>query len=224
MTEEACEHIRLIGVIPVDTLTPGIEKTIRRIRDVHDQALLVYPDIIIDIIPDIIRDCASDGYGETVFAVQSPWNNRGTMLRTAAAEARRLNMTHILIHDLQCAVNQADIDHLITAAANHPDAVIIGHRQFLCRRLPAAQRIMRWGAAFMFRLQTGIELGDPGSPMRVYPLWIFDCLKIRTSRHTIDTEILVKAAWAGVPIHQVALETPFSQTHQRKSFFSNPGE
>jgi uncharacterized protein (DUF2062 family) len=221
MTGDILENIRLIGFFPVDTPIPDIKTTIRRMRDVHDQVVLVYYP---DIIPDITRDYLSDGYGETVFIVQSSQSNRRAMLRTAVAEARRLNMTHILIHDPESTLKKADISRLVDTAGSHPGSVIIGERKPFDTRLPTIRQIMWRGAAFTFRLQTGVDLRDPGCPVRVYPLWVFDCLKIKTRHNVLDAEILVKAAWAGVPIQRVALETPFSQTYQQKSFFSNLGE
>ena len=216
MSGDILENIRLIGVIFVDTFTPGIKTTIRRIRNVHDPVVLVYPDII----PDITGDYLSDGYGETIFIVQSSENNRRAMLRTAVAEARRLNMTHILIYDPEITLKQVDISRLVDAAKSHPDSVIIGERAPLDTRRSTGRRIMWRGAAFTFRLQTGVDLRDPGCPVRVYPLWVFNCLKIRTRHDVLDAEILVKAAWAGVPVQPVLLESPFRQTCPQKPFFS----
>ncbi|RTZ97550.1 MAG: DUF2062 domain-containing protein [Deltaproteobacteria bacterium] len=216
MTGAVSERIRLIGVVFIEIPAPGIETTVRRLQDAGVRMMLVYSSRG--------EECLSGGCGRTVLAVRSSRKDRRTMFQTAVREARRLNKTHILVCDPENVMSPADFERLSNHTRNHPDAVVIGHRKSPADYLPASQRIRRWGATFLFRLQTGIHLDDPGCPVRVYPLWVFDCLKIRRRCVGLDAEILVKAAWAGIPIRQVSLETPFGITHEGKSFGPGLGQ
>ncbi len=146
--------------------------------------------------------------------------NRRAMLRAAVAAARKLRGTHLWVIDPAGRIDIDDGRRLTAAAEKNPGAVIIGQKVIGPPERPVGRRLRRRVAAGLFRLQSGIDLTDPASPVRIYPLWLFDCLSIRSRGRTVDTEILVKTAWAGVPILPVLLESPGGMPRQVRMNFS----
>jgi uncharacterized protein (DUF2062 family) len=210
MIKDVGKTIRLLRVIPINSANSNIKPALDDFSGVYDPILLVCPpeETVLSL----------NGSNKNIWVVRSPRKDRRTMIQTAAAKARQLNMTHILIHDPERAMEPGDIKRWVKITEDSSDAVIIGYRKPPAIDLPVFHRVLRWSAAFMFRLQTGIELHDPGCPVRVYPVSICEHLKLRTHQGAFDTEVLVKAAWAGVPVKELPLEIPYEITDHRKNF------
>ncbi len=124
-----------------------------------------------------------------------------TIIR-AARRAYAEGFTHILPLRLTLVLRDISesLQPLLQAAAQHPESVILGHR-------PAAGfKAARLWRRVWFRIQTGQQLTDSQSDAQVYPLLLFEHLRLWHREFTLPNELLVKAAWAGVSIHEVTLD------------------
>jgi len=201
MTKDVGKTVRLLRVIPIHLANSNLNPTFDQISGVHVPSLLVCS-------PGEMGRSLS-GSDKNIWVVQSPRKDRRAMIQTAATKARQLNMTHILIQDSDSAIETAGIQRWTKITADNPDAVIVGYRKTPSTDLSVLDRVSRWSATFMFRLQTGIDLKDPGCPLRVYPVSICEHLKMRTRHGAFDTEVLIKAVWAGIPVKELPLEIPY---------------
>lgn len=131
----------------------------------------------------------------------------GTHLRTAAHRARAHAATHLIVMRHRSSAIMPDIQKLVTACQAHPDALIIGQRPPIL----AAGWHRRWFGEkiprFWLKIQTGRHLTDPLCSLRIYPLTVIENLRLYQRESTLNTEILVKSAWADVPFQEVPVDT-----------------
>jgi len=134
----------------------------------------------------------------------------GTHLRAAAHRARAHAATHLIVMHYGASPTMSDIRKLVTACQAHPEALIIGQRP----PLPGVGQHRGWRGEkiprFWFKMQTGRHLSDPLCALRLYPLAVIENLRLYQQGTTLNTEILVKSAWADVPFQEVVLATDLS--------------
>jgi uncharacterized protein (DUF2062 family) len=127
-------------------------------------------------------------------------------LRAAVHEARTHAASHLAVITAASLFNETDLQRLAETCRSHPAALIIGRRPADGRTGYAARGAAWSPPRFWLKIQTGRHLHDPVSPLRIYPLALLDHLHLYQSGKALDTEMLIKSAWAGVPFREVALE------------------
>ena len=70
-----------------------------------------------------------------------------------------------------------------------------------------------------FRLLTGVKLRDTQAGFRAYPLDAVQALDLRGCHYDLEMEVLIKAAWSGMPIQPVIIDVSYAPTHGRVSRF-----
>lgn len=134
----------------------------------------------------------------------------GTHLRAAAHRARAHAATHLIVMRHGASPTMPDIRKLVTACQAHPEALIIGQRP----PMPGVGQHRGWRGEkiprFWFKMQTGRHLTDPLCALRIYPLAVIENLRLYQQGSTLNTELLVKSAWADVPFQEVTLAAHLS--------------
>ncbi|HEY6000644.1 MAG TPA: glycosyltransferase [bacterium] len=101
----------------------------------------------------------------------------------------------------------ADIPRLIAAIPAGQRPIVVGQRrQMASEGAPWTSRFGRGFSNFWVRAAGGPRVLDSQSGLRIYPLPEVLALELRARRYQFEVEVLVKAAWAGLP----AIETPVS--------------
>lgn len=158
--------------------------------------------------------------GLDIHMVRHPRNmGKGTAILTGTRKARDLGMTHIVTLDADGQHDPGDIPLFLTETAAHPFAIVIGKRDFNHSSAPASSRVGRHISNFWFLVETGRSISDAQSGFRAYPIRVLEMLKLREQRYTFEIEVLVKAAWAGVPLREVNVSTHYAPGDQRVSHF-----
>ena len=176
----------------------------RTLRDVAQRALAVHPDVL------VVDDGSTDGGGDTlqglpVRLLRHERNlGKGQAIMTAAREAHRLGMTHLATIDADGQHDPADLGSFLPLLHSQPEALIVGTRRFGAD-VPASSRHGRSFSNFWLRVQTGVRLGDTLSGFRVYPVAVLLELPLRESGFSFENEVLVRAAWAKVPLREVEI-------------------
>ncbi len=120
----------------------------------------------------------------------------------AALLAAADSFTHVLLEPASGAADPALGSLLVAAAERHPDAVIIGCQDHAQTRLAMMERMC-------LRLEAGVDVADPHSPYRVFPLAPLRRLPARRQGISLwDNRLLAHLAWGGVPLHTLALPGP----------------
>lgn len=113
----------------------------------------------------------------------------------------------------------SEIPLLLAASAAEPDALVIGARQIGDQEVHASKLFGNRFANRWVEIACGLSLPDTQSGFRVYPLLAARSLGVRAERFAFETEILVRAARAGVPIRSVPVRVYYPPAKERVSHY-----
>ena len=137
---------------------------------------------------------------------------KGEAIRRGLAKADVLGFTHAIALD---ADGQHDPDHIpefVAAIEREPGAIIIGVRRMEEAGAPGSSRFGRSFSNFWYRVQTWERVDDAQCGYRAYPVRRTLALETRSKRYTIEHEVIVLAAWSGMP---VSSSVPISVTYSK---------
>lgn len=160
--------------------------------------------------------------GLDVMTLRLPVNRgKGAGIQAACGYALAHSFTHLITLDADGQHRPAEATRFLEVAHESPWAITVGVRQPAgpTRRFPLASRFGRSFSNFWFRLQTGQRLGDTQSGFRCYPVAVLSGLRLRCRRYTFEAEVLVKAAWAGVPLRSLDVTVIYPEGSEHVSHF-----
>ncbi len=119
---------------------------------------------------------------------------KGAALATAVTAARSLSARWLVTLDADGQHDPRDLPALLAASAAAPCAVIIGSRvREDDDTLPRGRALAIHHAGFWLNWVTGAPVADTQSGFRVYPVALFDAVRLRGGRFVFETEVLVEA-------------------------------
>jgi uncharacterized protein (DUF2062 family) len=147
--------------------------------------------------------------------------NRGkaAALKAGFAKAEELGFTHAITMD-------ADGQHLVGALPDFARtcrkdtaAFVIGVRDIKAAGAPLPRRLSNALSTFWFKVETGVRLDDTQCGFRVYPLKLTGPLAVCSGHYAYELEIMVKAAWAGIPLIAQPVKVDYAAPTSRLSHF-----
>ncbi len=147
---------------------------------------------------------------------------KGRALRTGLRHARFLGFDEAVTLDADGQHFADDIPALLQAAGQCPGSLVVGSRNLTAEGMPARNTFANRFSNFWFRLQTGIRLPDTQTGFRLYPLRRMGSLWWLTARYEAELEMLVWAAWRGIPLVSVPVRVWYPPEGERVSHF-RPG-
>lgn len=112
-----------------------------------------------------------------------------------------------------------DLPAFIEKSARIPDALIVGARNMDQENIPGKSSFGHKFSNFWFKVETGINCPDTQSGFRLYPLRLLKDLKFFTWKYEFEIEVLVRAAWKGIPIETVPVSVHYEPKETRVSHF-----
>ena len=204
--------INFLIVIPVYNHAKTLREVVLRALSVHREVL-------------VVDDGSTDGGFESIADLDirvirhSRNKGKGAAILSAAREARRLGMTHIITLDADGQHNPDDIVKFLPAIEKNPLSIVIGRRNFDTQTVPGLSRFGRSFSNFWLRVQTGQKISDVQSGFRAYPVSVLEKLKFYESRYAFEVEVLVRAAWAGIELQEVDVAVYYPPKEKRVSHF-----
>ena len=189
------------------------------VRTVVEGVLQLHPHVL--VVDDGSTDAGAavlDGLDIKVIR-QTENRGKGEALKTAFHEAQRLGFSHIITLDADGQHYPEDLPKFIAAVAVDPSGIIVGKRDFEQPSIPGSSRFGRNFSNFWLRVQTGKSLGDSQSGYRAYPVNIVLGLPLYEKHYSFEIEVLVRAAWAGVELHDVDIKVFYPTAEERISHF-----
>jgi glycosyltransferase involved in cell wall biosynthesis len=193
----------------------------RTIRTLAQAALLHCPRVI--VVDDGSSDTTSAQLaGLPVTLLRHDVNQgKAASLRTAFA--------HALAHEAQCVItldgdgqhDPVDAVGLLEAWHLHPDRIVIGSRLHDREQFPPARYRANRFACFWISWAAGHPIADSQSGFRVYPRVAMQLAlgnKVRGSRFTFESEILIEAAQNGITTLAVAIPGHYPVNARRSHF------
>jgi len=144
---------------------------------------------------------------------------KGRAILTALEHVRSQGGQFIITLDADGQHRPADIPRFIPLIRENPDGIIIGCRDFSVPNVPRSSRFGRSFSNFWVKLETGISTGDSQSGFRAYPVKHLSRMTWRGSRFEFEIEVLVRAAWAGLPLKQLPVGVDYAPPGRRVSHF-----
>ena len=144
-------------------------------------------------------------------------SGKAQALITGLEYAYKQGYTHVVTVDADGQHPIDEVPKLLDASFDNPKAIIIGSRDMSVA--PGANRFGRWLSTYGVRIACGVWTGDSQSGLRVYPLKDTLSLPVAASRYAYEIEVLVRAGWAKIPVHDVQVKVIYPEdrvTHFNK--------
>jgi len=207
----AAEHIAI--VIPVYNQPDCLRDVVCRCLKIHPRVLIV-DDGSEQAVETLLRDLP-------VEMIRHETNRgKGQAIRTAARHLRERGATHMITLDADGQHYPQDLPRFLEAIDEHPDALIVGVRDFANAAVPRASRFGREFGNFWVWAQTGTRVRDIQSGFRAYPLLVLERLPCRAQAYAFEVEIVVRALWGGAKVHEVPVRVHYPKPEQRVSHFN----
>lgn len=112
-----------------------------------------------------------------------------------------------------------DLPAFLEKLEETPGAVIIGARNMEQASVPGKSSFGHKFSNFWFRVETGIKAPDTQSGYRLYPVRRLSGMRFFTTKYEFEIEVIVRAAWAGIPVTSVPVKVYYAPKETRVSHF-----
>ncbi|MFM2293781.1 MAG: hypothetical protein RLZZ350_194 [Verrucomicrobiota bacterium] len=146
-------------------------------------------------------------------------SGKGAALRAGFAAAAQMNFTHAITLDADGQHAPEEIPLFAAACRREPHAFVIGVRDLVRENAPRSRRVTNNISTFWFKIETGVALTDTQCGYRCYPLAAISQLRLGTQRYAYELEVMVKAAWAGIPLRAQTVSADYAAPTSRLSHF-----
>ena len=144
---------------------------------------------------------------------------KGEALKTGLNYLREHDATHMITIDADAQHIPKDILRFIAEIEIHPTDIIIGCRDFTKDNIPASSKFGRRFSNLWLRIETGRTCSDTQSGFRAYPVSLISQLKLHGNKYDFEVEILARAIWAGLNLHEIDIDVHYSPPEERISHF-----
>jgi glycosyltransferase involved in cell wall biosynthesis len=148
-----------------------------------------------------------------------PNRGKGFALRKGFHAAVELGYDYAISIDSDGQHFAKDIPAFLDVLEKNPGALIIGARNMDQSSIPAKSSFGHRFSNFWFQVETGIKLPDTQSGFRLYPVARLQSLIFITSRFEFEIEVIVCAAWKGIPVIPVPVSVYYAPAGERVSHF-----
>ncbi len=200
-------------VIPVYNNASTVVDVVRRCRRQIDNILLVD-----DGSSDI--DIKEEFIDSDIHIVRHETNRgKGAAIISALDFLSKHDAAYMITVDADGQHYPEDIPSFFPLIADNDRTMVIGCRDFSVDNIPNSSRIGRWMSNFWMKVETGIRIHDCQSGYRAYPVKLLLQMKFLCHRYDFETEVLVRAAWAGLEFKSLPVRTLYPESHLRVSHF-----
>ena len=144
---------------------------------------------------------------------------KGVAILAGAKWAEEKGYKAIITIDADGQLNPAEAGLLLAQSRKEWPMIVIGSRRMDQKTVPRSSIFGRSFSNFWVRLECGMDLPDTQSGFRLYPVSEILNLPIYTKRYDFEVEVLVRAAWSGLPIRSVSVSVDYPQKGERVSHF-----
>lgn len=142
---------------------------------------------------------------------------KGAAIKTAFSHIHQHHGRFMITIDADGQHMPGDIPRFL--AALDEESIIIGARDFTTENVPGKSKFGRKFSNFWLHAETGVAVSDSQSGFRAYPVKYLGRLKIASNHYDFEAEVLTRAAWAGLRLGSVEIQTHYPLPAQRVSHF-----
>jgi predicted LPLAT superfamily acyltransferase len=196
--QRSCDAVRACVIVPVYNHARTVGDVVRGARE--------YVSTVI-VCDDGSTDGSASEAREAGAAVVQHRTNRGkgAALRSLFAEAQQRGFRYAIAMDADGQHLPADLPKVAEAALADPGALILGTRDLVTAGAPPSSEFGRKFSNFWIWFESGLHVEDSQSGFRGYPVPEIPELRPRGSRYEFEADVLLRAGWAGMPVHAVPI-------------------
>jgi glycosyltransferase involved in cell wall biosynthesis len=179
----------------------------------HTATVLVVDDGSVDDTAEMSRRAGAA-------VVSHPVNlGKGAALSTGMRVLFQKGCSHVVTMDGDGQHLAGEIPLLMQASVNCPEALVVGARRVESQRVAGINLFGNRFADRCIAIACGQSIRDTQSGFRVYPLARTLSLGVRSGRFAFETEVLVRAARARIPIISVPVQVHYPPPEERLSHY-----
>jgi uncharacterized protein (DUF2062 family) len=174
----------------------------------------------------VINDGSTDGTSDIldefpkITCVEFNKNRgKGYALRKGFGTAIQLGYEYAITIDSDGQHHTSDLPIFIKALEDDPETLYVGARNMTQEGIPGKSSFGHKFSNFWYRVETGIKLPDTQSGYRLYPIKELSKMSFYTRKFEFEIEVLVRAAWKGVPVKSVPVQVYYAPNEKRISHF-----
>ena len=207
------ERLKVCILVPTYNNAKTLENLLNDLK-VFDAYIIVVNDGSTDDTENILLKFAG------IHSVSySPNRGKGYALRQGFRVAVEQGFDYAISIDSDGQHFARDIPAFLSAIENNPGSLIIGARNMDQHSVPAKSSFGHKFSNFWYRVETGIELPDTQSGFRLYPVARLQSMSFITRRFEFEIEVIVRAAWKGIPVISVPVSVYYASPEERISHF-----
>lgn len=217
ITKSKFKALRACVLIPTYNNAKTLEAVISTTLEYCDDVIVVN-DGATDSTPDII----SKFKNITVFKHEVN-KGKGMALRNGFKKALELGFDYVITIDSDGQHYPEDFITFLNKVEEVPNSLIIGARNMAVDNVPGKSTFGNKFSNFWFWVETGIKLPDTQSGYRLYPVKRMRNIWLFTTKFELEIEVIVKAAWRGIPVISVPVKVYYAPQGERVTHF-RPGK
>lgn len=203
--------MRIAGVIAALDCASTIARVTRGVRE-HVRHVLVVDDGSSDATATLARRAGAE-------ILRHPLNEgKGRAVLSGLRRLHGHGFSHAVTIDGDGEHLACEIPKLLSEARRHPDAFVIGERR-VEGEVAALRRLGNRVANWSVRIAAGADLGDTQCGLRTYPIPSVLALRTVGRRFEFDTEVLIRAARAGIDVRSVPVRVVYAPPRLRRSHY-----
>jgi glycosyltransferase involved in cell wall biosynthesis len=144
---------------------------------------------------------------------------KGFALRTGFNAAVEAGYEHAITIDSDGQHMPSDLPKFLNELEAEPGCLVIGARNMNQEGIPGKSSFGNRFSNFWYWVETGIKMPDTQSGYRLYPVKELNRLRFFTRKFEFEIEVIVRAAWKGIPVKSVPVEVYYAQGNERISHF-----
>jgi len=217
ITKSKFKALKACVLIPTYNNAKTLEAVITTTLEYCDDVIVVN-DGATDSTPDIISKFSNI----TVFKHEVN-KGKGMALRNGFKKALELGFDYVITIDSDGQHYPEDFITFLNKVEEVPNSLIIGARNMAVDNVPGKSTFGNKFSNFWFWVETGIKLPDTQSGYRLYPVKRMRNIWLFTTKFELEIEVIVKAAWRGIPVISVPVKVYYAPQGERVTHF-RPGK
>lgn len=201
-------------IIPTYNNEKTIENVIQNVLE-YTNNLIVVNDGATDSTPDILKKFEN----KIDLISYVPNKGKGMALRKGIRHAQQKGFRYAITIDSDGQHYADDIPVFIDAIEKEPDTLFVGSRNLHQENMPKKNTFGNKFSNFWFKLFTHIDLPDTQSGYRLYPIEKMKGSNYFTTKYEFEIEVMVKAAWKGIPVKPLPIKVFYAEGNERVTHF-----
>jgi glycosyltransferase involved in cell wall biosynthesis len=144
---------------------------------------------------------------------------KGNALKTGFKFALSQGYEYAITIDSDGQHHATDLPKFLESLQTEPESLVIGARNMNQDSVPGKSSFGHKFSNFWFHVETGTKLPDTQSGYRLYPIKALDKMHFFTSKFEFEIEVIVRAAWKGIPVKCIPISVYYAPKGERISHF-----